>query len=150
MDNYSATSAAQRRSDSVSDSRSKASDVDRWVDLPERGTPASLQLMAWIAVHLGRAITRLLLFPITLYFVIASREARQTSYEFLKRARGRSVHWWHVFRHFYCFAATILDRLYFFRVVFERFRVTIHGRRSEERRVGKECRTQWSGTEEKE
>src|SRR5262249_24476293 len=141
MDNYSATSASQRRGYGVSDSRSKASDVDRWVDLPERGTPASLQRMAWIAVRLGRAITRLLLFPVTLYFVIASRAARQTSYEFLKRARGRSVHWWHVFRHFYCFAATILDRLYLLRGEFERFRVTIHGREVLQRQIenGKGC-----------
>jgi predicted LPLAT superfamily acyltransferase len=142
MDNYSATSAPQRRSCSVSDSsRSKASDLDRWVDFPERGTPASLHQMAWIAVRWGRAITRLLLCPVTLYFVIASRAARQTSYEFLKRARGGSVHWWHVFRHFYCFGATILDRLYLLRGEFERFRVTIHGREVLQRQLenGKGC-----------
>src|SRR5215472_10147918 len=135
MDNYSATSASQRRGYGVSDSRSKASDVDRWVDLPERGTPASLQRMAWIAVRLGRAITRLLLCPVTLYFVIASRAARQASHEFLKRSRGRSVHWWHVFRHFYCFAATILDRVYLLRGEFKRFHVTIHGRELLQRQI---------------
>ena len=49
--------------------------ADRWTTLPERGTPASLRLIAWIAVHIGRAAARLLLYPITLYFVITARAA---------------------------------------------------------------------------
>jgi len=46
----------------------------------------------------------------------------------LKRLRGEPVHWWHVFHHFHCFAATILDRVYLLRGEFERFRVTVHGK----------------------
>src|ERR1700746_3273702 len=103
MDNYSAPSASQERGYSVSDRSSKTPDADRWVALQERGTPASLQLIGWIALRLGRAVTRLLLYPITLYFVIAAHAARLASYEFLRRAHGCSVHWWQVFRHFYCF-----------------------------------------------
>src|SRR5262249_27119449 len=59
----------------------------------------------------------------------------RASYEFLKRARGRSVHWWHVFRHFYCFAATILDRVYLLRGEFERFRITIHRKELLQRQI---------------
>jgi predicted LPLAT superfamily acyltransferase len=98
----------------------------RWGDLPERGTPASLRLIAWIAVHVGRWATKLLLNPVTLYFVISAREARQVSYEYLSRVRGHRAYWWHVFRHFYCFAVTILDRLYLLRGEFENFDVTLH------------------------
>jgi predicted LPLAT superfamily acyltransferase len=98
----------------------------RWGDLRERGTPASLRLIAWIAIHIGRWITRLLLYPIILYFVISAGEARRVSYEYLSRLRGCSASWWHVFRHFYCFAATILDRIYLLRGEFERFDVTLH------------------------
>jgi predicted LPLAT superfamily acyltransferase len=127
MDNFSATSASQERGHRVSDRGSKTSDADRWVALQERGTPASLEVMAWIAARLGRAVTRLLLYPITLYFVITAHAARRASYEFLRRAHGRSVHWRQVFRHFYCFAMTILDRLYLLRGEFERFSVAIHG-----------------------
>jgi predicted LPLAT superfamily acyltransferase len=127
MDNYSTTTAPQGRDYSVSERNPKISEADRWVGLPERGTPGSLQVIAWIAVRLGRATARLLLYPITLYFVITADAARRASYEFLKRACGRSVHWWHVLRHFHCFAATILDRLYLLRGEFKRFRVTIHG-----------------------
>ena len=106
----------------------KRSEADRWVNVPERGTPASLGLIAWIAVRVGRPLARLLLFPITTYFLITAYTARKASYEFLKRARGSSVHWWHVLRHFYYFAATILDRVYLLRGEFDRFHVTIHGK----------------------
>jgi len=106
----------------------KRSESDRWMRVPERGTPASLGVIAWIAERVGRRLARLLLFPITIYFLIAAHTARRASYEFLKRARGSSVHWWHVLRHFYYFAATILDRVYLLRGEFDRFCVTIHGK----------------------
>jgi len=127
MNNYFTATAPQGQNHSVTDRTPKTSEADRWVALPERGTPGLLKVIAWIAVRLGRAAARLLLYPIALYFVITADAARRASYEFLKRARGRSAHWWHVLRHFHCFAATILDRLYLLRGEFERFRVTIHG-----------------------
>src|SRR5438105_2326472 len=106
----------------------KASEADRWTTLPERGTPASLQVIAWIAVHIGRSAARLLLYPVTLYFVITAHAARRVSYEYLKHVRGDSARWWHVFRHFHCFAATILDRVYLLCGEFDRFDVTVHGK----------------------
>jgi len=113
----------------------KASEADRWSTLPERGTPTSLRVIAWIAVHIGRWGARLLLYPITLYFVITARSARRTSYEYLKRLRGESARWWHVFRHFHCFAATILDRVYLLRGDFERFGITVHGKEIVHRQI---------------
>jgi len=100
--------------------------AQRWADLPERGTPTSLRLIDWIAFHIGRWAARLLLYPITLYFLITGNSARRVSYEYLKRVRGRPTHWWHVFRHFHCFAATILDRTYLLRGEFEHFDVMLH------------------------
>jgi predicted LPLAT superfamily acyltransferase len=128
MDNYSTTTAPEEQGYTVTDKTPKISEADRWVSLPERGTPRSLQLIAWVAVRLGRAIARLLLYPITLYFVITADAATRASYEFLRRARSRPVAWWHVFRHFHCFASTILDRFYLLRGEFTRFSVTIHGK----------------------
>ena len=113
----------------------KASEADRWATLPERGTPTSLRVIAWIAAHIGRWGARLLLYPITLYFVITARSARRTSYEYLKRLRGESASWWHVFRHFHCFAATILDRVYLLRGDFERFGITVHGKEIVHRQI---------------
>src|SRR5215510_16467825 len=106
----------------------RRSEADRWVSVPERGTPASLGVIAWIAERVGRPLARLLLYPITVYFLITAYAARRASWEFLERTRRSSVHWWSVFRHFYYFATTILDRVYLLRGEFERFRVTIHVR----------------------
>src|SRR5438128_4083553 len=106
----------------------KALHAHRWATLPERGTPALLSLIAWIAVHIGRWAATLLLYPITLYFLVTARAARRASYDYLKRVRGRSSYWWNVFRHFHCFAATILDRVYLLRSEFEHFDVTLHGK----------------------
>ena len=113
----------------------KASESDRWTTLPERGTPASLRVIAWIAVHIGRSAARLLLYPVTLYFVITAHAARWVSYEYLKRVRGGSARWWRVFRHFHWFAATILDRVYLLRGEFDRFDVTVHGKQIVQRQL---------------
>ena len=42
--------------------------------------------------------------------------------------RGRPAHWWHVFRHFHCFAATILDRVYLLTGAFQHFEIKFHDR----------------------
>ena len=52
----------------------KPSEADRWVSVPERGTPASLGMIAWIAERVGRPLARLLLFPITIYFLITAHD----------------------------------------------------------------------------
>src|SRR6266571_9523726 len=84
----------------------EVSHAPRWAQLPERGTPAMLRLINWIAVHIGRAVARLLLYPITLYFLIGAHAARRTSYDYLERVRAGPARWWHVFLFFYYFAAT--------------------------------------------
>jgi len=121
--------------------QTKASDPVRWTGLPERGTLTSLRLIAWIATHIGRWAARLLLYPVTTYYVITARAARRTSYEYLKQMRGYPAHWWNVFRHFLCFAATILDRVYLLRGEFQRFEVKLHGKEILHRRMesGKGC-----------
>jgi predicted LPLAT superfamily acyltransferase len=118
-----------------------ASETESWMVLPERGTLTSLRLIGWIAMHIGRWAAKLLLYPVTLYFVITADAARQMSHQYLKRVHGDSAHWWHVFRHFHCFAATILDRLYLLRGEFQRFDVKIHGKEilSHEMEQGKGC-----------
>jgi predicted LPLAT superfamily acyltransferase len=119
----------------------KASEAVHWTGLPERGTPASLRLIAWIATHIGRWAARLLLYPITTYYVTIACAARRSSYEYLKQMRGCPTHWRHVFRHFHCFAATILDRVYLLRGEFQRFDVKLYGKEIPHRRMesGKGC-----------
>jgi predicted LPLAT superfamily acyltransferase len=94
-----------------------------------------LRAIHWVAVALGRAAARLLLYPISFYYLVRARRQRRSSYEFLTRVRGRRARWWHVFRHFYYFAATILDRVYLLRGDFAHFDVTLHNREILHRQV---------------
>jgi predicted LPLAT superfamily acyltransferase len=122
-------------------SAAKAPTAHRWLELPERGTPLSLRLSGWVAMHIGRWAARLLLYPAALYFVIRARAARRASREYLSRILARRVRWWHVLRHFNFFAATILDRVYLLRGEFEQFTFTVHGREILHRQIdsGKGC-----------
>src|SRR5260370_1172701 len=100
-----------------------------------------LRLISWIALRIGRSAARLLLYPITFYFLISAKLARRISRDYLMRIRGRPARWWNVFRHFHCFAATILDRLYLLKGEFARFNVTVHHSEILHRQVetGKGC-----------
>ena len=107
----------------------------RWTALPERGTPAALRLIHWTAGVFGRSFARLILFPTTLYFLLSAHAVRRVSYEYLAHVRGRPTHWWHVFRHLYYFAATILDRVYLLTGEFDRFDIKFHQRELLHRQV---------------
>ena len=50
-----------------------------WRRQRERGTPGALRLIRWIALHLGRTSARLLLFPITLFFLAVAAPQRRAS-----------------------------------------------------------------------
>lgn len=82
-----------------------------WSDQTERGSPILIRLIRWIALHLGRAPARALLYPITLYFLFFSPTARAASRDYLRRLNLRSD-LRAVGKHIFCFAATILDRVF--------------------------------------
>ena len=98
-----------------------------WRRYDERGTPFQLWLMRAVALRLGRWPTRLLLYPITLYFLCVAHEHRCISRHYLRRALGREPSWWHVARHFHCFAATLLDRVFFLAGRLDRFDLRFTG-----------------------
>lgn len=97
-----------------------------WSQLPERGTNTALHLIYWIGVHMGRWAGRLLLYPITFYFLLKARPQRQASRLYLRRVLGREPSWWDVFRHIHCYAATIFDRVFLFAGRFEQFDIRVH------------------------
>src|SRR5438477_9085559 len=106
----------------------KTIQAGEWANLPERGTPAGLRSALWLALHLGRRVARLLLYPIAFHYLLTAHIARRASYDFLGQVHKRRAHWWEVWRHFHSFAATILDRIYLLRGNFARFQVAVHGR----------------------
>jgi predicted LPLAT superfamily acyltransferase len=95
----------------------------------------ALRLIHWTAGVFGRSVARLLLFPTTLYFLLSAHAVRRVSCEYLAHVRGRPTHWWHVFRHLYYFAATILDRVYLLTSEFDRFDIKFHQRELLHRQV---------------
>lgn len=104
--------------------KAKASPQAAWATEPERSHMWALTLIRWIATGAGRSLTRLLLHPITLYFVIASGKARRASRDYLGRALRRPARLADVYRHVHAFASTVLDRIYFLQERFDLFDVT--------------------------
>lgn len=98
-----------------------------WLSQQERGAPWAVRLILWIALHTGRAPARLLLWPITLYFVATGTQARHASYHYLARVLGRPARLREVVLHMHAFSATILDRVFFLSGQFERFDIRVHG-----------------------
>ena len=88
---------------------------------------ATIRLIVWIALTLGRSATRLLLYPICLYFLAFSRTSRRASGEYLRRAFGRKPHLGERFTHYYRFSACVLDRVYLLNDELELFDVHVEG-----------------------
>src|SRR3989337_3824633 len=84
-----------------------------WLRQPERGSYLALRLITWIARRFGRRLSRVLLYPISAYFVLFSGASRRASLDYLQRVRARAANWLDVFRHYHYFASPLLDRLYF-------------------------------------
>ena len=84
-----------------------------WRDQKEQSSRVMLWLLAWIALHIGRRSTFLLLYPIVFCFFLTAHNARRVSREYLKRALRRTPTWQEVWQHFYTFAAVSVDRFYF-------------------------------------
>jgi predicted LPLAT superfamily acyltransferase len=84
-----------------------------WTTDRERSNLWLLRMMRWIAVTARRPLARLVLHPITLYFLLANAKARRASIQYLTRALRRPARWRDAYRHIHHFAATVLDRVYF-------------------------------------
>jgi predicted LPLAT superfamily acyltransferase len=98
-----------------------------WATERERSNLWVLRLMRWIAVTAGRPVARLVLHPITLYYLVANGSARRESARYLTRALQRPARWTDVYRHIHTFAATILDRVYFLQERADQFDVRLVG-----------------------
>lgn len=108
-----------------------------WFRQKERGSPRALRLILWIALRLGRPSARLLLYPITAYFLLLAPEPRRHSRAYLRRVLGREPGIRHLARHFHTFAAVILDRVYLLAGRQDRLDIRIHHGEIFERHLGK-------------
>ncbi|HEY0635314.1 MAG TPA: acyl-CoA synthetase [Gammaproteobacteria bacterium] len=103
-------------------------EVDQeWVTRPERSYVGVIRFIVWFALTFGRPATRLLLYPISLYYVLFSSKARRSSRDYLQRALARRPSLRDVFRHYLFFASTILDRVFLLSGRSELFEIHLHG-----------------------
>jgi predicted LPLAT superfamily acyltransferase len=98
-----------------------------WLRDQERGSRGAMRFMKWFALLFGRRSARLLLVPICAYFLLFSPRARRISREYLTCALGRPARHGDLWRHYFYFAATLLDRVYFLAGQFDRFDIEIEG-----------------------
>lgn len=98
-----------------------------WTDARERSNRFALWLIAWIAVHLGRRVARLVLHPVSLYFVLFSPTARRHSKRYLGRVLGRKPSIVDGYRHVHAFASCALDRIWFVQNRMDVFDLNIQG-----------------------
>lgn len=83
-----------------------------WITRPERGNVWVIRFIVWFALTFGRRASRALLYPICFYFIVFSARARTASRNYLNRALGRRANFRDIFRHFFFFSSTILDRVF--------------------------------------
>ena len=98
-----------------------------WKQRPEGGGFFAIWLIRTIASRGGRALSRLLLYPITLYFLLMRGPERRASRDYLARVLPRPPGWRHVARHIHTFASTILDRVFLLSGQLERFDIQVTG-----------------------
>ncbi len=99
----------------------------QWKERPEGGGWFAIWLIRTIGRHGGRAVARLLLYPITLYFLLRRGPERRASLAWLSVATGRHASWLCVARHIHCFASTILDRVFLLSGETDRFAIRTSG-----------------------
>ncbi len=97
-----------------------------WRHQRERGSLGMIRLIRWIALRLGRPPARLLLYPITLYFLLTGIRQRRASREFLGLALKRPATLRDQARHFHSFASTILDRVFMLTDRYDCFDLQVH------------------------
>lgn len=83
-----------------------------WKARPEGGGRLPIRAIGLMARHAGRGMTRLLLYPITLYFLLVRGVERRASRDYLTRLQGHRASLLQAARHVHCFASTILDRVF--------------------------------------
>lgn len=98
-----------------------------WLRLPERSNAFWLRTITWIALRLGRPLARILLYPITAYFLLLGDRSGDASRDYLRRVLGRPPRFRDRFRHYHTFACTLLDRLFVLTGQEHRLRLEVHG-----------------------
>jgi predicted LPLAT superfamily acyltransferase len=104
-----------------------ASAREEWATRRERGSVTLIRLMVWITLRVGRPAARLLLGPACAYFYVCAPRSRRASRDWLTRVLDRPATATDVWRHFWCFAVCVLDRVLLLNDRTDLFDISIHG-----------------------
>jgi predicted LPLAT superfamily acyltransferase len=99
----------------------------QWIERPEGGNAVALRWFIRFALLVGRRVGRLVLLPITVYFLLRRGPERRASRSYLTRITGQRTSWWQVWRHLLHFAVVGLDRIYLLAENLQRFDIRTHG-----------------------
>jgi predicted LPLAT superfamily acyltransferase len=86
-----------------------------------------IRLMVWLILRFGRSASRVLLVPICGYYFLCAPRARHASRTWLTRALGRPPGVSDIWRHFWCFAVCVLDRVLLLNDRLDLFDISLHG-----------------------
>ena len=95
-------------------------EAHRWHLKPERGSEFGLHFMLWLYQLMGKHLTRLLLYPVVVYFYLTDRTARKHSRVFFERvyrnpgensALNQPPSEWDSFKRFYNYGCALVDSI---------------------------------------
>jgi predicted LPLAT superfamily acyltransferase len=112
---------------SESSSTKPVDDKPEWMQRKERGSFFLLQLMSRISLVFGRRLSRIVVYGIALYFLLAAPAVRKTSRSYLNRVLQRPPTWGDLYRHILAFASTIHDRFYLLNGQTDLFDIQVFG-----------------------
>ncbi|MBL6457042.1 hypothetical protein JMJ55_17030 [Belnapia sp. T6] len=98
-----------------------------WMHAPERGSVLLARFMVWLVHNVGWWPGHLLLFPIAGYFLAFSPRQRRVARAYLGRALGRRAGLRDLFRLYFAFASTILDRAFLMAGRTGQYRIEVQG-----------------------
>jgi predicted LPLAT superfamily acyltransferase len=101
--------------------------LEEWATQRERGSVLLIRLLVWLTLKFGRSASRVFLVPACGYFFLCAPRARRASRVWLTRALGRPAKASHVWRHFWCFAVCVLDRVLLLNDRLHEFDIRLHG-----------------------
>jgi len=99
-----------------------------WAHTPERSNLLVLRFFCWLALTCGRRVARLVLAPISFYFLLFSPTQRRHIKRYLARTIGEErMNWRDGYRLIHSFSAVVLDRVFFLRGRHELFSFDVKG-----------------------
>ena len=98
-----------------------------WIDRPEGGSALGYRLISTFAMLCGRRAARLVLYPITAFYLVRRGPERRAARKYLQQVLGRPASLWDVAKQIHCFAAVTLDRVFLLSERFKRFEIRVFG-----------------------